>query len=489
MIPLPPFDASSDEPIYRQIVNFIKQKIRSGELAAGQRIPPTRELAGQLGLNRATIAAAYEILEAEGLIRGHVGRGSFVAAVAAPVGIAWEDRFAPSVSLLAPMSGGEAGICFASARPAEDLFPISEFRDSCEEVIRGADAAAILQLGSPYGYAPLRSWLAAQGRSQGTLRSSDDLLITNGCQQALDLLQRLLTQPGDVVFLEDPIYPGLRNVFARSDVRAVGVAVEAGGIDVETLARRIERDKPRLLVVTPNFQNPTGATMPLGARTALLKVAREAGLVVVENDIYGELRYEGEDLPSLKQMDATGDVIQVKSFSKLAFPGLRVGWVTGPWAVIARLAEWKQVSDLHSDQLSQAVLLHFAQSGRLAAHRRRMIEAGTERLHAVISACGRHLPAGSRFTRPQGGMNLWVRLPEPLDAAELLGKAQAAGVSYLPGRYFAVSRTDPGSLRLSFAGLTPEKIETGVAALGRVFREELQGALAARNAGLAPAIV
>jgi 2-aminoadipate transaminase len=489
MFPLPQFDASSDEPIYKQLHDFIKSRILAGDLATGQRIPPTRELAGLLGLNRATVASAYEMLEAEGLIRGHVGRGSFVAGPPACNGIPWDERFSESAPEPRAVPAAGAAISFATARPAEDLFPIDQFRQSCQEVIGSADAPSILQLGSPYGYAPLRRWLLDQGRAQGTVRDSDDVLVTNGCQQALDLLQRLLTQPGDSVLIEDPIYPGLRSVFGRGDVRAVGVPVEAGGIDIDTLARRIERDKPRLLVVTPSFQNPTGATLSRASRAALLSAARAAGLVVIENDIYGELRYEGEDLPSLKQMDDSGDVIQIKSFSKLAFPGLRVGWVTGPRAVIARLAEYKQVSDLHSDQLSQAVLLRFAESGRLAAHRRRMLQAGAERLRAVIAACERHLPAGTRFTRPQGGMNLWVRLPEPLDAADLLPKAQAAGVSYLPGRYFAVSRTEPGSLRLSFAGLPPDRIEAGLAALGRVFKEELQGALAARSAGLAPAIV
>lgn len=489
MFPLPQLDASSEEPIYRQLHDFIKSRILSGDLAAGQRIPPTRELAGLLGVNRATIASSYEMLEAEGLIRGHVGRGSFVAGPSAAHGIPWDQRFAEAAPEPRAVPAADAPISFATARPAEDLFPIEQFRQSCEEVIRGADAPSILQLGSPYGYAPLRHWLLEQGRTHSTVRDTDDLLITNGCQQALDLLQRLLTQPGDTVLIEDPIYPGLRNVFTRGDVRAVGVPVEAGGIEVDALARRIEREKPRLLVVTPSFQNPTGATLSRAGRAALLKLARDSGLVVIENDIYGELRYEGEDLPSLKQLDESGDVIQIKSFSKLAFPGLRVGWVTGPRAVIARLAECKQVSDLHSDQLSQAVLLRFAESGRLAAHRRRMIETGAQRLQAVIAACQRHLPAGTRFTRPQGGMNLWVRLPEPLDASDLLPKAQAAGVSYLPGRYFAVSRTEPGSLRLSFAGLPPDRIDAGLAALGRVFHEELQGALAARSAGLAPAIV
>jgi len=489
MIPLPQLDAASDEPIYRQLHVFIRQQIQDGRLAPGTRIPPTRELAGQLGLNRTTVAAAYELLEAEGLIRGHVGRGSFVAqpAEAAPAGgIDWEGRFLAAASSDPPLPAAPTGpdaISFTSARPAEDLFPMDEFRAACIEVIESREAARILQLGSPFGYAPLREYLLREAREW------DDLLITNGCQQALDLLQRLFTVPGDAVLVEDPIYPGLKNVFARAGLRTVGVPVGLDGLDPEALPRLIARERPRLLVVTPNFQNPTGATMPLAARQTLLKMAQEAGLIVIENDIYGELRYEGAPLPTLKQLDSTGDVLQIKSFSKLAFPGLRVGWVTGPQAVVQRLAELKQSTDLHSDQLSQAVLLRFAESGRLAAHRERMVTAGRQRLQAVIAGCERHLPAGARFTRPQGGMNLWVRLPEPLDASELLPRAHNELVSYLPGRYFAVSRHEAGSLRLSFAGLPPDRIEKGLAVLGRLFGEELERARTARSAGLAPAIV
>jgi 2-aminoadipate transaminase len=194
---------------------------------------------------------------------------------------------------------------------------------------------------------------------------------------------------------------------------------------------------------------------------------------VVENDIYGDLRYEGQSVPLIKQLDTSGDTVLLRSFSKLAFPGLRVGWVLGPRPLIARLTEAKQLADLHTDQLSQALLLRFAESGRLEAHRARMVEAGSERRRAVIEACERCLPPGSSFTRPAGGMNLWVRLPEPLDSAELLGRAHAAGVSYLPGKYFAVSRQDPGGLRLSFAGLAPDKIRKGLEILGEVFRNEL----------------
>lgn len=468
MIPLPQLDPSSEEPLYKQLHGILRDAIVSGRLARGERIPPTRELAGQLGLNRATVSAAYELLEQEGLLRGHVGRGSYVAGEAESAGLKWDEILPPLGDAVRPAAGAE-GISFATARPSEQLFPLDEFRATINEVMDSREAACILQLGSPYGYAPLRRHLRERS---GVVRESDDVLVTNGCQQALDLITRTLVSAGDTVLLEDPVYPGLRNVFQRAAVRAVGVPMGFDGLDMEAVARMLVRERPRLLVVTPNFQNPTGLTMGLAARQALLKAAREARVIVVENDIYGDLRYAGEALPSLKELDATGDVIQLRSFSKIAFPGLRVGWVLGPRAVLARLAEAKQWSDLHTDQLAQAVLWRFAESGRLESHRRRIVEAGVERLRAVLAACEKHLPAGSRFTRPQGGMNLWVRLPEPLDASVLLERAARAGVTYLPGRTFAVSRPEPGGLRLSFAGLTPENIRAGLSVLGEVFRSE-----------------
>lgn len=229
--------------------------------------------------------------------------------------------------------------------------------------------------------------------------------------------------------------------------------------------------------------------MPLAARQAILQLAREHSVLLIENDIYGLLRYEGEPVASLKQLDPHGDVISLGSFSKVAFPGLRVGWVIAAHPLIARLQEAKQWCDLHSDQLSQAVMFRFAESGRLAEHRKKVLAAGAERLSAVLAACKRHLPSGSRWTHPQGGMNLWVRLPEPLDSADLLPRAEAANVNYLPGKYFAVSRTEPGALRLSFAGLTPARIHEGVAQLGAIFRTELERVRAHRRAAPMPALV
>jgi len=269
----------------------------------------------------------------------------------------------------------------------------------------------------------------------------------------------------------------------------VGVRMTPDGIDLEDLQRALEKERPKVLVITPNFQNPTGATVPFQSRKALLGMAREAGVVLIENDSYGDLRYSGSDIPSIKQLDDSKDTILLRSFSKVAFPGLRVGWAIGPRPLIAKMAEAKQLSDLHSDQLSQAVLLRFAESGRLEEHRQRSLRSGLEKLRAALSACERWLPSGSTFTRPQGGMNLWVRLPEPLDAGELLTRAQRESVAYLPGRYFTVSHPDPGALRLSFAGLSPDEMDTGISILGKIFSAELERIGPARNFDPAPAMV
>jgi 2-aminoadipate transaminase len=490
MFPKLALDGQSDLPIYRQLHERIRELIGSGALRKGERLPATRELAGQLGLNRTTVSAAYALLEAEGLVQGHVGRGSFVLAEprSSVAGLRWEQLLPAEDALPAPAPAPGGAISFATSRPSEELFPMDDVRLSCQEVLAGPNPASILQLGSPGGYAPLRHYLLEEARREGVARSGDDVVVTNGCQQALDLLQRVLVRPGDTVLVEDPVYPGLKNLFLHAGAQLAGVPVGRDGIDLEALERLIERGRARLLIVTPNFQNPTGATLPAVARRSLLRLARSAGLVVVENDAYGELRYEGSPLASLKQLDETADTVLLRSFSKLTFPGLRVGWVIAPQALASRLTDAKQRADLHTDQLSQALLLRFAVSGRLDSHRARMRTAGAERLRAVLEACERCLPPGSTFTRPEGGMNLWVRLPEPLDAAELLGRAQRAGAAYLPGKYFAVSRHDPGALRLSFAGLAPEEIRAGLAILGEVFSSELARARLERYES-APAMV
>ncbi len=465
----PDLDSASDMPLYRQLGSYFQRLISTGELQAGNRLPPTRELAGQLGLNRTTVSAAYEWLESEGLIQGAVGRGSFVLgspSQRSPAIVDWSRSLTPSMF---PSSGSPASnvIDFSSSRPSERLFPLQEFRESCQEVLGNGALQSLLQLGSPLGYAPLRAWLLARARQQGIAGEADDILITNGCQQAVDILRRALTEPGTKVAMEEPVYPGLRNLFLDAGAELIGIPVAGEGMDFHALRRAIEGGV-KAVVITPSFQNPTGATMSAANRSALIALTQAAGVVVIENDIYNDLNYNGGKLPRLKSLDS--NVILLGSFSKIAFPGVRVGWIIAPKPVIARAAELKQLMDLHTDQLSQAFLLHFAESGRLAKHEATVIAAGREKLRAVEQACRKYLP-GCAFSVPSGGMNMWVDLPAGLDSGALRGLARQAGVDYLPGRYFSVSRSLDRGLRLSFAGLEPAEIRRGIEILGGVIED------------------
>lgn len=466
---IPSLDANSGEPLYRQLGLWLRDEIAAGRLRIGDRLPATRELAERLGVNRQTVGSAYGMLEAEGLVTGHVGKGSFVAAAPDTPATGWVELGVERKRKLAP---GEILYEFDSARPSEELFPVDEFRDAAEQVLESDELPQILQLGAPQGLPALREYLLESARKQGTAGPDDDVLITSGCQQAMDLVQRLVTAEGDVrIAIEDPVYPGVKNVFGQGRAKLVGIPVGQRGIDLGALKTILKRDRPRLIVVTPSFQNPTGGTLPLDARKKLVEMAQDVGALVVENGIYSNLRYDGDELPPVKALG--GDrVLLLGSFSKLAFPGLRVGWVIGPRGVIERLAQIRHWCDLHSDHLSQAILLRFAASGRLAAHREQILHHGRARLLAVLGACKKYLPPGTKYTQPEGGMNLWVEFVEGFDTGAALEAAHRSGVSYLPGRTFAVERAADHCLRLSFAGMEPERIRMGVAALTEAIWKE-----------------
>lgn len=474
----PELNADSRLPIYRQLGEYLQNLIEAGSLRPGEKLPPTRELAGHLGLNRTTVSAAYEMLEAGGLIHGEVGRGSFVRNGPAKQaeGLNWSYALAQSPTPSAAAGSRENLINFSSSRPSERQFPVEEFRECCREVLDSAEMRSLMQLGSPAGYEPLRRYLLQRSN---VVRETDDILITNGCQQAVDLLSRALVKPGMKVAVEEPVYPGLKNLFLEAGAELIGVEVGPSGAEPYSLRRALEAGA-KLVVLTPSFQNPTGATIPDAARRQIVAMVRAAGAILIENDIYSELAYTGPETTRLKALEP--NVILLGSFSKIAFPGVRCGWIVAPKPVIARVTEFKQLADLHTDQLSQAFLLRFAESGALAAHQKSMVAAGREKLRAVSEAARKHLE-GCTYTIPDGGMNLWVDLGDGLDAAALRGLAQRAGVDYMPGRQFSVARALDTGLRLSFVGLEVHEIRRGIEILGNVVQE----ARTSRAGALVPA--
>jgi 2-aminoadipate transaminase len=496
MLPLQ-LQPESHIPLYVQLRDQLRALVHSGELRTGDRIPASRELAGNLGVHRTTVANAYAELESEGLIRGHVGRGTFIcgAAPAAPFSPAprttgyggamrWEALFADErgdegLSRLMPDIPPGA-IAFTHARPSPELFPVEDFRRCCNSVLRD-DCRRVLQLGSTDGYEPLKRALTETLRAEGLQVRNEQLLITDGCQQAIDLLCKAFLRPGDSIALENPAYPGAIALFAAARVRALAVGVgtdSAGsggvGLNIDALETVLLQNRIKLIFVTPDFHNPTGTVLPLAERKRLLDLAVRYQVPVIEDAIYGHLRLRGTAMPGLKSLDRTGNVIQIDSFSKIAFPGLRVGWCIGPETVIERLRLLKQSTDLHTDQLAQAALAEFIDRGYLARHIAKTKKVYRRRLEAMEEALEKYMPAESAWTRPDGGMSVWGTLPPGFDAAELLIHAREQGILFIPGRYFYLQQPQPNTLRLGFASLTEKQIARGMELLGDLLKQEFR---------------
>ena len=308
------------------------------------------------------------------------------------------------------------------------------------------------------------------------------MLITDGCQQAIDLVCKAFLRPGDSVALENPGYPGAIAIFAGARVRPLPVGIEPDatrtghvGLDIDALETVLMQNRVKFILVTPDFHNPTGTALPVARRRALLDLAARFQVPVIEDAIYARLRLRGNPIPSLKSLDTAGNVIQIDSFSKIAFPGLRVGWCIGPESAIERLRLVKQSTDLHTDQFSQATLAEFMRRGYLT----QASGKDEESVIAVASkpwkhALEKHMPEGTSWTRPEGGMSLWVTLPPGFDAGELLIHARERGVVFLPGRHFYSQHPQPNTLRLGFSAVDEKRIAQGIEIFSEVLKSELR---------------
>jgi 2-aminoadipate transaminase len=500
MLPLH-LQPESHIPLYIQLRDQLRSLVHAGDLRPGDRIPASRELAQILGVHRTTVANAYAELESEGLIQGHVGRGTFIrnngnglkiTPPAPPAlngngngnGLRWELLFADerSEEILTRLTAAapENALSFLMARPAEEFFPVEEMQSCCQAALR-REGHEILNLGASDGYAPLKEALLELLRGDGIPAKDETLLITDGCQQALDLIAKAFVRSGDTVVLENPTYPGASAVFNGARAHCVGVPVRthaepgsALGIDLEALESTLTANRVKLLVLTPDFQNPTGTSMPLASRRHVLELATRYQVPIVEDHIYSRLHSREERLPSLKQLDRSNLVIHIDSFAKVAFPGLRVGWIVAHPTAIERLRLVKQMTDLHTDQLAQAALAEFLKRGLFQKHLVRMRKIYTERLNAMDEALRKFMPEGVRWVRPEGGMAFWLELPAGFDASELMMHARERGVLFAAGRYFYVQSPMPNTLRLGFAALNEKQIARGVATLAEVLKAEMR---------------
>ena len=375
-------------------------------------------------------------------------------------------------------------ISLAGGLPSADTFPIEAMRVATERVLRDTPREA-LQYAASEGFAPLREWVAAEMATHGIRAEASQVLITTGSQQGLDLVGKVLIDPGSRVAVESPTYLGALQAWSAYQADYLTVPIDDAGLDVGRLEAQL-RGGPKFLYILPNFQNPAGVTLGLERRRRLVELANHYGAPIVEDDPYGQLRYEGEHLPSLVQIDAefhgcadgecefTGNVLYLSTLSKTLAPGLRVAWVVAPESVIKRLVQMKQGADLHSSTFCQMVAYEVAKDGFLDRHVRRIRSVYGERRNAMLQACERHLPQGVSWTKPAGGLFLWLTLPAGVDSTVLLKLALAEErVAFVPGASFFPRGGGERTCRLNFSYSAPDLIDEGIRRLGNVLRRSL----------------
>jgi 2-aminoadipate transaminase len=455
--------------LYLQLCGALERAIVAGDLVPGERLPSERDMAILLGVSRTTAVNAYRELEARGLVRGHVGRGTFVSAGPDTSGapFAWRGKVAvgalrtedPSLRWLAGSSGNRELISFAAAVAAPECMPVEIIGELVEGNLRRRGSAAML-LGPTEGMPELRRAIAARRQVR-----PEQVLVLSGAQQGLDLIARCLLDPGDTVIIDRPGYLGAIQTFRAAGAHLAGWDVERA--DFEELEDLILRYRPKFLYTNPTFQNPTGQTMPVPVRRELLELAARYRLPVVEDDPYSELSFDGQRVTSLYELDPYHLVIYIGTFSKVLAAGLRLGWLMASEAIIDQLALIKQRNDVSSQTLGQLVVAGFITGGHLDRHLITLRHEHRQRYRAMCASIERHLTPGQLSYLPvDGGMYLWCTLRAGVDAVDLLRAASANGVIFAIGEIFNVDGGGRHRVRLSFSSVPSEAIDEGVRRLG-----------------------
>lgn len=358
-------------------------------------------------------------------------------------------------------------ISFAGGLPAPELFPLAEMREAFNHVL--SSDASVLQYSTTEGYLPLREYIQQRMQDKGISTTPGNILITNGSQQALDLLAKLLINPGDVVLVEKPSYLGALQVFRSYQPQFMDIPTDDEGIQVAALEQAIKEHKPKFIYLTPTFKNPTGVTLSSERRRAVAKIVQENEVLLIEDDPYGELRFYGEPVPPIKSYDETGWVVYLSTFSKTIAPGLRLGWVVADEELMKKLVLAKQGTDLHTGTLVQRAAHYYLTNYNVSDHVQKICLEYGRRRDVMLKEMAECFPSSVSWTKPQGGMFLWVTLPEHLDSVKLLTRAIEEKVAYVPGAPFYSKDACFNTLRLNYSNSTPDKIKSGIRRLAKIF--------------------
>lgn len=476
-------ERDSGTPLFEQIAEAFRERILGGLLLEGTPLPPERDLAKRLGVNRSTVVRAYGELKADGFVEAKVGRGTVVAAGGTgrdrefrrTEPLEWDPLFRPETascgdlfSEMISVSGREGVISFAPGFPDPDLLPVEEFMGLQRDL--GVSGLRSQFLPSPVeGVAALREKVAELLADRGIDVPSREVMILSGSQQGLDFAARTFLSPGDTVLAEKSTFFGALEIFRAAGARVVGIPMDRDGMRTDLLEGAILRHNPRLIYTLPTFQNPTGITLSLERRRELLETAGRFGVPVLEDDPYGELRYEGAPIPPLKAMDRRGAVIYLSSFSKVLSLGFRVGWVSAPAPVIERFSRLKQMTDLHVNTPAQILLDRFLREGHYGPHLERVREAYRRKRDRLAEALSRYRPrTGWDWDLPDGGYYLWCSLPGLFPMRAFTARASENRVAFMPGQVFCADGTPrQNRIRLNFTHVPEADIAEGARRLAR----------------------
>ncbi|HEX8921944.1 MAG TPA: PLP-dependent aminotransferase family protein [Pyrinomonadaceae bacterium] len=490
-MPHPPFislDEKSDAPLYRQIYDTIRRSILSGGLSAGRQLPASRLLAKQLGVSRMTVVNAYEQLLAEGYLEGRSGAGTFVSAhlpeeflqasgfkglerqekplTRKVIFSEYGSKVTQNSKIILRHHCATALVPFQHGVAAIDEFPFGVWAKIAQKWQK-SPPAPVLSYGNAVGFQPLREAIAAHlAAARGVRCTPEQIIITNGTQQALDLIGRIFLSRSDDVCLEDPGYIGARDIFAATGARIVPVPIDDEGFDLQTARKRSQ--KARLIYVTPSHQFPLGVTMSLARRLSLLEWARERDAFVIEDDYNSEYRYSGRPLAALQGLDRDGRVIYVGTFSKTIFPALRLGYLVAPTDLIEVFAAARALTDLHSPSIEQAVLAEFIAERHFARHIRRMRGMYEERQQVLIEEARKNLKGMLEVAPAEAGMHLIGWLPQGISDVEVSRRAAETDLNLAPVSVYCINQKLRGGLLLGYTAYNGKQIRQGMKKLAQV---------------------
>ena len=492
---MPEVDRAAPSSLAAQIAGFYRRAIQDGRMRPGQRLPPIRDVATVCDVTRGTVQDAYHQLADQGLVEGTVGRGTVVlgggagaaakdAAASGPLSSYADAALRRSQEMpgAPPLPAGRTLVAnFAELAPDGERFPVDEWRAAMDAVLQQRGAELLGYGGASSGLPELRALLAERAREIDPQLVADDVLVTAGAQQALDLVLRTFCTPGDTVVVSSPSYHQMHGLLRAHGLNVVQVPFTAEGLDLAQLQRALQRRQVRAVYLMPTFHNPTGRSLDRAQRRALMEVMAPTSVPLVEDEYQSSLRFRGEALPTLRSMDRRGLTVTVQTVSKELFPALRIGWIAGTAALLQPMAAVKRFMDLETSPLLQAALVEFVRRGHLDRHLESLRRELRARHDTLQQACRQHLPAGCSVTAPDGGFVAWLELPQPGHGERLTELAVERGVRVVPGRVFDLNGQPSRGVRLSLTRADQQQIRAGIEVLGDVARTITSAPVAGRS--------